>query len=302
MHETQISQKWIERFKFQKKKLQKNSNPTLCFLLMFQAAKYPSDLSLLKRIEPEVVAPYIEKNEDGKQDSKKSPDTPKSGCSTPEIEPYSAPINMIKLEDCLAQFISTQDQNQIDQQNLKLTTTEKKKIAEFEVPRRVVVEALVNKTPSNTQASQMMDIEKEEIQQPAQKIEISQDTERLLTQPFVTGMDEEEEEKQHVIVRDPRLRKAMAEPIKKPESAKMTFSDWAKNELKKEEFQSVPISKQIDKMNPLQKAQLMEIENEKTQMLPSEEFKMSSKIQPEIQPQIKENSYFKSVSSTSKYF
>ena len=58
MHRSQFRPEWQRKFGFKMKKLQKNSQSSLYFMVMFQPYKFSYDLSLLKRIEPEIISPY----------------------------------------------------------------------------------------------------------------------------------------------------------------------------------------------------------------------------------------------------
>lgn len=62
MHQKQFRPEWLQKFLFTKKNLQKVSYSSLYFLLMFQPYKFSSNLSLLKKIKPEIIIPYKENN------------------------------------------------------------------------------------------------------------------------------------------------------------------------------------------------------------------------------------------------
>lgn len=104
---------------------------------MFQPAKFTSDLSLLKRIEPEVIAPYIEQGEDEMEDSNTQKEIPRSGCSTPEIEPYSQSISISqsKLESSFARLIEQKEAPQNEQPVLGFAMIGKKPVELRESPK-----------------------------------------------------------------------------------------------------------------------------------------------------------------------
>ena len=61
LHERQFRPEWLRWLKFQKKDLKADSRSTLRFLFIYRPAKFPFDVSALKKIEPEVVVPYEDK-------------------------------------------------------------------------------------------------------------------------------------------------------------------------------------------------------------------------------------------------
>lgn len=96
MHKNQFRPEWLRKFQFKMQKLQKNSYSSLYFLIVFQPYKFEYDLSLLKRIEPDVISPYKENRvTEGQSDfqmnnSRKDSDRFNDSLeASPVLEPYT---------------------------------------------------------------------------------------------------------------------------------------------------------------------------------------------------------------------
>ena len=72
LHEKQLRPEWARWLKFKKKKLHRNSCPSLYFVLIYEPSKFPFDFSLLKYMEPEIVESYRQKRKKSKSNFTKN--------------------------------------------------------------------------------------------------------------------------------------------------------------------------------------------------------------------------------------
>lgn len=181
---------------------------------MFQPNKLTFDPALLKRIEPEILAPYREnpndwRNRKWNQNVIPEPDAPKSGRSTPEIELCSKSMSQDNVEKFAA--LSTMGQNDMNakkQQSFQANNgRNNRKAFDYDPYSAGVDEPEQSMPPSDSR----MEIEKP-VPGPKEK-EISFDTQQLLNQPLVNFASQSDAEPP---IRDPRQRKGFNDYPKTP--------------------------------------------------------------------------------------
>lgn len=196
MHESQFLPEWVEKFNFDRKKIHKNSYSSLLVIIMFQPSKFPFDLSTLRRIEPEILIPYREKNEETNMES---------GGSTPEIEPYSQSLPHADEEE---------EVTPKSQQTFSFNLGAKK------TPGRDAPQMAYEEKPNQykKEPNDDMELEKEKDESVDEK-EVSFDTKRLLNQPLARVTEDENSGK----MRGDSQAKVMKQEEEAKKSVKKSF-------------------------------------------------------------------------------
>ncbi|CAM6001269.1 unnamed protein product [Sphagnum balticum] len=176
---------------------------------ILKPSKLTFDPALLKRIEPEILAPYRDnregnwRNRKWNQNVNNEPEAPKSGRSTPEIEPCSRSVSQDNVEKFEAFAAGQSDMNSKKQQFQTNNDKNNRKGIDYD-PLSVVVEEPEKIMPVKAFADNKMEIEKPALATGQKEKERSFDAQLLLNQPLINLVSQSETEP---AMQNPRMRK-----------------------------------------------------------------------------------------------